>query len=372
MPSARRRKLRERTPALHNPPAWLRLSVGRQLATATIERIAASLSEADLHLAVMGAPLVGLVQPSKIDHKLAVPAPVLYIGPDLLFHVHRALARHVLHVKPTRCINSSGPRIKSGNSMAYTKDNIGSIGELLEKLRGVCKNRPGVWFRGQAVSKWKLQPSIMRPPHSPNNEVVLLKKFKQNAVPLIDVAPTREDDWLFLMQHHDVPTRLLDWSESPLVALYFAVGDPKASEHKRKDGALWCLYPHVLNELAGIHMQPEHDIPSFGHEDYLLDYLPSRAKGITTASRKPVALIAPRPFRRLHVQQGVFTIFHHNLTPLEDLTDKEGKQDHIVKFIIPSAAKSKIRKELLLLQIDRLALFPELENVAARIAINLK
>jgi len=41
-----------------------------------------------------------------------------------------------------------------------------------------------------------------------------------------------------------------------------------------------------------------------------------------------------------------------------------------VKFIIPAAAKPKLQQELLLLQIDRLALFPELENVAARIAID--
>jgi hypothetical protein len=103
-----------------------------------------------------------------------------------------------------------------------------------------------------------------------------------------------------------------------------------------------------------------------------LAYLPSQTAGITSAEKQPVALIAPRPFRRLHVQQGVFTLFHRNLTPLEDLMDKRGRQAHIVKFVIPASAKPKLRKELLLLQIDRLALFPELENVAARINKNHK
>jgi hypothetical protein len=256
--------------------------------------------------------------------------------------------------------------------MSYKQDTFKSIGELLAKLEAVYKNKSAVWFRGQAVARWQLQPSIMRPPHSADDEVVLLKKFKQNAVPLIDAVPTREAEWLFLMQHHGVPTRLLDWTESPLVALYFAVAESLDAKHRNKDAALWCLYPHVLNELAGIRMQPEHDVPSFGHETYLDDYLPSRATGITTASKQPVALIAPRPFRRLHVQQGVFTISHRNLTPLEKLEDKSGDQPHIVKLVIPAAAKPKLCKELLLLQIDRLALFPELENVAARIAITRK
>jgi hypothetical protein len=242
-----------------------------------------------------------------------------------------------------------------------------SIGTLLDLLGQVTKGKSAVWFRGQAVTNWKLLPSIMRPPNSFDDEVVLLKKFKQNAVPLLTTVPTDEADWLFLMQHHAVPTRLLDWTESPLVALYFAVGEEGNRKHDRADAALWCLFPQTLNELSGMRMDPEHDIPSFGHEKELDDYLPTRAIGIKTASKQPVALIAQRPFRRLHVQQGVFTLFHRNTTPIEELSDKHGESRQVVKLAIPAGAKPRLRKELKLLQIDRLALFPELENVASRI-----
>lgn len=242
-----------------------------------------------------------------------------------------------------------------------------SIGELVKVLQRVSRNKPAVWFRGQSVASWKLRPSIMRPPYSFSSEVGLLKRFKQNAVPLIDSVPVNEADWLFLMQHHRVPTRLLDWTESPLVALYFAVASSVERKHDSKDAALWCLFPHFLNHLVGVRMDSNDDIPCFGHEEVLDGYLPSRASGITTASPKPIALIAPRPFRRLHVQQGVFTLFHRNETALEELEDSKGKVTHLVKLRIPAAAKPKLRKELNLLQIDRLALFPELENVADRI-----
>lgn len=116
-------------------------------------------------------------------------------------------------------------------------------------------------------------------------------------------------------------------------------------------------------------MESQYDIPSFGHENELDAYLPSRAAGVKSADPKPVALIGPRPFRRMQVQQGVFTLFHGNPTPLEEITDAKGKRPHIANFVIPASAKPKLRQELRLLQIDRLALFPELENVAERIVI---
>ena len=62
----------------------------------------------------------------------------------------------------------------------------------------------------------------------------------------------------------------------------------------------------------------------------------------------------------MYAQLGAFTVTHRNQIAVEEV----GDQSHIGRFTIPSAAKPRIMKELDLLKINKLTLFPELENVA--------
>ena len=72
-----------------------------------------------------------------------------------------------------------------------------------------------------------------------------------------------------LMQHHRVPTRLLDWSESPLAGLFFAV-----EEEPGADGALWCLLPTELNKHANVSFSFPSELPSFEDTEVLSNYSP--------------------------------------------------------------------------------------------------
>ncbi|MDQ9091260.1 FRG domain-containing protein [Pseudoalteromonas haloplanktis] len=235
---------------------------------------------------------------------------------------------------------------------------IESIEDLLKHLSDNNKDGRQIWFRGQAQSDWKLLPFYMRKDNMPS-ESTLLKKFKQSAAMLINTnaIPNSDFDWLFLMQHYGVPTRLLDWSESPLVALYFAVENFK--HHEDQDAALWFLFPTDLNRNAGIKHRKEEDyIPAF--EDIELEtYSIASLKNNPNTELLPVATIATRNNARIQAQHGVFTIHHLEDIPIEDI----GNHEHAIKIIIPSDSKENIKKQLELLGYTKFQLFPELASI---------
>jgi hypothetical protein len=137
---------------------------------------------------------------------------------------------------------------------------VKNIAGFLDALRA-DQDGSATWFRGHAKANWTLLPGIMRS-RSGLSEASSLARFKQSAAMLTDRSPSSAFDWTFLMQHYGVPTRLLDWTESPLVALFFAVDT--FAKHRNADAAVWCLKPTALNRNANISNPLELNyIPSF-------------------------------------------------------------------------------------------------------------
>ena len=106
------------------------------------------------------------------------------------------------------------------------------------------------WWRGHANAEWRLEAQVYRkdpenPDRSSSAETALIGHFRSRAPSRSHRPCPAADDffgWLFLAQHYGLPTRLLDWTESPLVAMYFAVIDCPDD-----DGCIWALGPTVLN-----------------------------------------------------------------------------------------------------------------------------
>ena len=259
--------------------------------------------------------------------------------------------------------------------MRFTERPLRSVAELMELLGEDQKTlatsdlpagRIATWYRGVPNVDFTVIPSMYRPKSSLDgkNERFMMDRFKQNAHQFLDTRPQGEWEWLFLMRHHGLPSRLLDWTESPLVALYFALFDVfnprRATLTSDVDGALWCLLPSTLNQLM-MASQPT-NLPMFSDErDRELEvadvsglYRPSRINWDSSAPIPPLAGICIRTTRRIQAQHGVFTIHHVSRTPIEDIAEGQ----HIWRFIIPKDNKSDLAHELRRLYVNELSVFP--------------
>lgn len=237
---------------------------------------------------------------------------------------------------------------------------IKCIADLVKSLNSdKLQNGEAIWYRGHADSSWKLESAYERL-KKPPKETSLVNEFRQNANFLLDKhTPKNDFDWLILMQHYGVPTRLLDWSESPLVALYFAV-DPDEAKLKKKDGALWVLAPGKLNANTNVKQDPY--IPAFEEGEYMDDFETIKFDTQKSAGLMPIAAIATRNNPRIQAQLGAFTISRSKI-PIEEVGDRS----HVRKYIIPSDSKSVIAEELKLLGLGRFQIFPELASIGQKI-----
>jgi len=126
---------------------------------------------------------------------------------------------------------------------------IRHINEFIDKIMNdLTKWDEGVkpWFRGESGNKHlPLCPKIQK--FESNEENYLLQSFRRQAGGLTNVPPRsgHTDMWLFLAQHYGIPTRLLDWTEGALHALYFAIN------RENSNLRVYMLNPLKLNEFAG-------------------------------------------------------------------------------------------------------------------------
>jgi hypothetical protein len=231
------------------------------------------------------------------------------------------------------------------------------------------------WFRGHAQQFEFLVPKVHREPFysGPSNiEFRAAQRFRLRSRTFATTVPDWDAHllWLLMMQHHGVPTRLLDWTESVLVALFFASGAP---DH---DGEIWCMNPSRLNYHSDNRMicMPDDPRVSYLAAQVFLDAKPlsalAESLGFESPPNAALALIPPFEFPRMAAQKSRFTIHpppgdDNCETMIEFLLRDER---NLVRYEVPQALKPALKKDLSRLGISREILFHSLESLAETVA----
>lgn len=250
--------------------------------------------------------------------------------------------------------------------MRHAERDIRSVAEFIAAIRDHAAAEELRWYRGHVSETFRLVPSIARDPDHLRGELNAIKVFKQMSRPLLESVPRTEWEWIFLMQHHGAPTRLLDWTENPLAALFFALEDPPG-RFGADPAIIWVMDPVALNAFAGHRHEFPRDLLAFDIDDKLRGYQPSEVNP-KVSKLNPVAGIGPHVSRRMAAQSGTFTVIHAEVTEV----DKVGDGSHIWCLRIPADAKEGLREELRLLRVQDFTYFPDLDRVAKRIKEDLQ
>jgi hypothetical protein len=239
-----------------------------------------------------------------------------------------------------------------------------------------------LWYRGCGRSSYKLLPTLYRHPRITaiaglaKLEAQLMTRFRQRSIPFHSRALS--DDWhaLFFMQHYGVPTRLLDWTENPFIAFYFAVMSAESTTtatHATKyvhDAAVWIVDPIIWNRHALRHQSFDAGVLAPGDEA-LKGYKPTR--DYSSMNNHPVALYGAHNSPRIVAQRGVFSIFGQNTAPMEDIYDDDSyPTDSLIKIVLKKSRIGAMRESVLNHGITESVIQPDLDGLASEIKRSFK
>lgn len=205
-------------------------------------------------------------------------------------------------------------------------------------------------FRGVSRTSWELIPSIGRrryfADYSDYDEVETFKLFKARARRCVSIAPQNDWEWLALAQHHQLPTRLLDWTESPLVAAFFATLGWNGEPPKLEPGKLSAVVSDAEDSMVYV----------------------AKLDGVfetADTNRDPFEVEQVEFFQpphvtpRLHAQLGAFSIHPTPTIPYRD--------SRLSRIIIPGYLRLMFQISLDTLGFSRSTMFPDIDGLAQQL-----
>ena len=263
---------------------------------------------------------------------------------------------------------------------------IGSISNFLQQLeKSQVSSKNLRFFRGHSKSSYKLEPSIYRNAGWIENESTMFKELVLRC-PNDFSSHMTTFQCLVKMQHYGLPSRLLDVTSNPLVALYFAceahdvesdaeiiVFDFSSDEVKYYDSDTVSVIANLAKRPKDFSIPEETEIDLFNKQDSikLLTHdirqdLPHFSPKINPKDLQKVFCVKPRlDNSRIIRQEGAFLLFGCDGQKVKPAT--LSTENISAKFVISKDAKKELREHLEKLGISKATLFPEIDQVAGHI-----
>jgi len=241
---------------------------------------------------------------------------------------------------------------KSDASCGITTITLSSWKWFPDYINNELLDYTGFIYRGHGDSGWLLEPTLDRVVKDPESNLreKHLTNFKYETRGRRGTNPPKmeaDNDWWALGQHHGLATPLLDWSESPFVAFYFAIA--KALELKSESCSVFCLFQNSVKEVNDKIIETKSIKTINGHKPTIKIFKPLSDEN-----------------DRLVSQRGLFTRGPNNVD-IEDWfrTNQKGSQYmDVIKLVIPCKNLGDAMAYLNRMNINPSTLFPDLSGAS--------
>jgi FRG domain len=243
----------------------------------------------------------------------------------------------------------------------YPYTEFSSVDELCRLIDHATEGWDTRWYRGVKSPTYRLLPKLFRTEGLTKREGYISVEFRRRARSQLANINT-QFEWLCAMQHFGIPTRLLDWSESLSVALFFTI---------RPIGldliapTIWVLDPFgyqaaIDPQVTDVRIPIADEVHVIANSDIAFDELSSEKQKWRT--NHPIPVVPDFVFQRLALQNGAFTIHGNTNGALESFVPEKNRSS-LLKFV---ARDDKL--DLILPTLDRIipssdAIFPDIEGL---------
>ncbi len=235
----------------------------------------------------------------------------------------------------------------------------------------IDRNRSSYLYRGIPDSSFELVTSLRLncKQQAKNIEPSILRNFTKYAA--IEEPSIERSVWnqMIVGQHHGLPTRLLDWSYSPLIGLHFSVTEPDLRDMGCHDCAVWRIDMAELHSMlpAKYQVQRRENKSTVFTVDMLIDVAPTLGQYDHDMGNSSMVIIEPPSIDpRIVNQYSFFSVVPSGMDSIEHFL--ETNTLHTVKYIIRKEMRWRVRDMLDQLNINERIIYPGLDGLSAWLA----